>query len=321
MGHSRTIAIVAAALLGVAPALSATQAAQGVAVEIRVTDRTGAPIEKATVMLEGGPSSRDGATSPQGSLTLRNVRAGTYRLHVERDGFVTLEKDVVVRTARVTVEAALTPAPPPPEPPPAPPPSPPPPAPEPPPLVPGAVALVSVPEMAEEMLESREARTETLIGCSGATLARLIMLPETLAAHAHDDADETLYVVAGEATITIGERRQNISAGWFGVVPRTVSHTIALRGRNPPILLSTLSGPPCPAGGRARERQLPGSRPPALPHPEDRRRADDSRGQRARHGDRPVGRASVPSPKAATVAAAPGAPARARSIARPDMRT
>ncbi|MEZ5316846.1 MAG: carboxypeptidase regulatory-like domain-containing protein [Vicinamibacterales bacterium] len=255
MGHPRTVAAIVAAILasgvgGAAPILSARQAARGVVVEIRVTDRAGAALEDAAVTLEGTPSSRDGRTNAQGSVSFQTVRAGTYRVRVERDGFTTLEKEITVRTARVTVDAALTPAPAPPEPPPPPPP----PAAEVPALVPGTVALASLPSMAEAMLAGREPTAESVIGCSGATLSRLIMLRQPLAAHTHDDADETLYVVAGDATIAIGERRQNVSAGWFAVVPRTVSHEVALRGRNPLILLSTLSGPPCPAGGGAAAR-------------------------------------------------------------------
>jgi quercetin dioxygenase-like cupin family protein len=74
---------------------------------------------------------------------------------------------------------------------------------------------------------------------------RLFVLRQPLAGHTHDEADETLYMLAGEATINIGEQRQNISAGSLSIVPRTVSHTVTPRGRNAVVMLSTISGPPC----------------------------------------------------------------------------
>ena len=65
------------------------------------------------------------------------------------------------------------------------------------------------------------------------------------AAHTHADADEVLYIVAGDATLKLGYRDQNIAPGWFAVVPRGMSHTVTKRGRNPVLILSAVSGPPC----------------------------------------------------------------------------
>jgi mannose-6-phosphate isomerase-like protein (cupin superfamily) len=221
-----------------------TAAAAGVPFDVRVTDRSGAAIAGAMVRMEGGPSSRDGSTNAQGLVTFQSVRAGTYRLRLEREGFTTLEKEVVIRTTRITADAALTPAPAPPAPLPAPPPVPIV-VPEAPKLTPGAVEIVSVPTLAEKLLKGSEPSTESAIGCSGATLTRLFVLRQPLAGHSHDDADETIYVVAGEGTISVGDRRENIAAGSLSVVPRTIAHTVTPRGRNPVILVSTISGPPC----------------------------------------------------------------------------
>jgi mannose-6-phosphate isomerase-like protein (cupin superfamily) len=236
--------IVAAALLAAAPERPAAQTAGAVTLDVKVVDRRGTPLTGAFVKLEGGPTSRDGLSNAQGMVTFQGVRAGTYRLRVERAEFTTLEKDVVVRTTRITTEAALTPAPPPP-----PAPEPPPPAPvvtpEPPKLTPGPIEIVSVPTLAERLLKNGEPSTESAIGCSGATLTRLFVLRQPLAGHTHEDADETIYVVAGEATLNVGDRTQNVAAGSLGIVPRTTSHAVTPRGRNPVILLSTISGPPC----------------------------------------------------------------------------
>jgi len=213
-------------------------------VDIRVTDRSGSPLPGAIVKLEGGPSSRDGAANAQGMFTFTNVRAGTYRLRIERDRFTTFEKEIVVRTTRVAADAALSPAQPPP-----PPPEPvvvSSPAPAPPKLMPGEIAIVSVLALAEKILDGRDPPAETLIGCSGAMHVRLFVLRQPLAGHTHDEADETLYVIAGEGTINVGDQRQNIAAGSLSVVPRTISHTVTPRGRPALIMVSTISGPPCP---------------------------------------------------------------------------
>ena len=60
-----------------------------------------------------------------------------------------------------------------------------------------------------------------------------------------EEADVTLYVVAGEAMLNLGGRQQAITPGWFSVVPRGTPHTITRRGRTPAILLSVVAGPVC----------------------------------------------------------------------------
>ena len=77
-----------------------TQAARKPAVlEIRVTDRMGAPLDAANVAAEGA-SGRKGETDKNGSVTFRSLTAGTYRFRVERQGYVPLEKEVVVTGRR-----------------------------------------------------------------------------------------------------------------------------------------------------------------------------------------------------------------------------
>ena len=46
-----------------------------------------------------------------------------------------------------------------------------------------------------------------------------------------------LYVVAGEAMLSLGGHEQPISSGWFALVPRGMAHTLTKRGRNPAIVL------------------------------------------------------------------------------------
>ena len=225
----------------------AAQRARTATLEVRVTDRTGVLLEGATVIAEG-PVPREGTTNADGSVTLRNLTGGTYRLRLEHDEFVALEKEVSVKAgAPMSVYAALTPAPPKaaPQPAPVPPPAPKP-APAAPMLTPGDPRVIAIPEFAEkQLITNRETTKETPLGCSGATASRLIQIRAPLAAHSHADADEVLYVVAGDATLMLGDAEHRIGSGSLAIVPRGLSHTVTRRGGNPVILISIVGGPLC----------------------------------------------------------------------------
>jgi mannose-6-phosphate isomerase-like protein (cupin superfamily) len=234
------VAFGALAQAGQAPAAAAAPATS---MALRVTDRTGMTLESAHVTAEG-PVSRDGTTDRNGGVTFKGLNAGTYRLRVERDGFVTLEKEVIVNAGVTTsADAALSAAPPPP-PPPAPIQAPPPPAA--PVLVAGDPKVVSVTDLAEKDLASKDVTRETPIGCSGATAVRLILTRDAVPSHTHADGDETLYVVAGEASLKLAGQEYALSAGSLALVPRGADHSLTRKGKNPVIVLSTLNGPACP---------------------------------------------------------------------------
>ena len=215
----------------------------GGTLDVRVTDRTGATLDDVVVKAEGDLS-REGKTNDSGFVALTNMTAGTYRLRFEREGFVTLEKEALVRTGATTVvSAALTPAPPPPKPPPAPAPPTRQPAPD---LKAGQPRVVAIPDFVnKQLITNKETTKESPIGCSGATNTRVIQLRAPLAAHTHDDADEVLYVVAGDATIRLGSDEHRVTSGSLILVPRGMEHTVTIRGRNPVILTSALSGVAC----------------------------------------------------------------------------
>jgi mannose-6-phosphate isomerase-like protein (cupin superfamily) len=105
--------------------------------------------------------------------------------------------------------------------------------------------VISIPDLAEGQLIGREPSKESLIGCSGATVARLVQVREPLSRQARPDRDEMLYVVAGEATLQLGAASHVVTSGWFSIVPRGVEYTLTRRGRNPVVLLSIDSGQPC----------------------------------------------------------------------------
>ncbi|MQA28488.1 MAG: cupin domain-containing protein [Luteitalea sp.] len=212
---------------------------------VQVTDRTGTPIAGAQVIAEG-TSRREGTTDPEGMLTLRTMTAGTYRVRAEGEGFIAFEREVVVRNAPVpTVQLALSPAPPPPVAPPPPPPAPEPVAPAVPTVEAGAARTLSIPDLAERSLGGRDAVRTVSIGCSGISRTELLVVRETHTSGVRPDEDEMLYLVAGEATMKLGDQEQPVTPGWFSIVPRGTPRSVTRRGRNPAIFLSTVSGQPC----------------------------------------------------------------------------
>ena len=215
---------------------------------LTIVDSSGKPIDDVAVTVSGSVD-RSGTTGTDGTLSFQ-LPAGTYRVRMRSEKHVTLEKEVTIRAAtKLAAEGMLNGAAPaaPPPPPPAPTPTP-----EPKPttstLKPGAAVITSIPDLFAQM--EKQLRTnptvERELGCSGGSSSRLIMTRENVAVHTHADADEMLYVVGGEASMTIADRDQPVEAGWFGVVPRGSSHSVMRRGRNVLVLLSVRSGPPCP---------------------------------------------------------------------------
>ncbi|HEY6356597.1 MAG TPA: carboxypeptidase regulatory-like domain-containing protein [Vicinamibacterales bacterium] len=227
----------------------AAQSAPGVkpgSIDLTVTSQTGALLSGASVRADG-PSSRQGSTDVEGDVILTNVAAGTYRCRIQRDGYITLEKELTVKVgARAVAEAVLSPAPP----------APPSPAPAPPPpttaaqpvLVAGLPVAVSlVDQLADDLIKSKDAVAEHDLGCSGATSAKLIRLHDGLPSQTQADADEMLYVIAGDATLTIGGKDQVVGPGWLGIIPRGTNHALARRGNKTLLVLSIQSGPVCPS--------------------------------------------------------------------------
>ena len=215
---------------------------------ITVTDATGAVLPDVMVTAIG-PVTREGITTAAGQVRLLGIRAGTYRLRFEREGFNTFEKEVSWRagTAAPRAEATLTAAPPPPEPPPPPPP----PEPAAPAYVPdlpaGQPANVSVPDYIERNhITTREPQKENLIGCSGGAQTWLWQVRDPWQGRVHETAELMLYVVGGEGTVSLSGKDIAAEAGTLFVIPRGQTYGIVKRGRAPAMyLLATLSGPPC----------------------------------------------------------------------------
>ena len=250
MGTSPSLGIAFVAFL-IAPAGAQTPTAshrpqpKAHAIHVVVRDVSGTPLEDVGIAI-AGPTGGETATDAQGAAAV-TLSDGSYRLRLEHDGFITLERDVTIKNGQpAEVEIALNRAPTPPTPE-APPPPPPAPAPPPPPAAAaeGPPVNVSLPAFLERNFVGREPLKESILSCTPDATIRLLQLREPIAAHTHAAADEVLYVVAGEGAARIGDASTAITPGSISVIPRGTPHAIERRGKNPLIVLSTIVGEPC----------------------------------------------------------------------------
>lgn len=94
----------------VAPATEPTSTSQPTTtVNVLVTDRQGKPVPSARVVVNG--SEHAGMTNKSGRVVFTNMNSGAYTLRVERDTFITFEKDFDVRDEKgpYLVVAAISP--------------------------------------------------------------------------------------------------------------------------------------------------------------------------------------------------------------------
>ena len=235
-----------------------------------VRDRSGTALGDVRIVMSG-PVSQEVVTDASGLASVGATRDGSYRLRFERDGFITLEREISVSNGQppeIVVALSAAPVPPPPPvvvaaPPPVPvaPPAPPPAASEP----SGPPVFVAIPEFLDKNYIGRAPLKESVLGCLPSSTTRVLQLHDGLSEHAHADMDEILYVVAGEGAVRIHDSSSAVTAGSLTIIPRGVPHTIERRGKNPVIVLSTLSGAPCRAADVA---QSSANRPPATASPQ-----------------------------------------------------
>lgn len=221
-------------------------AAKPTSARVTVRDQQGTALENVKIVLAGAPGG-EFTTGFAGTAVIPNLTPGTYRIHCEREGYIPFEREFIVGTAVMTpVDIVLNAAPPPPAPPPAPEPAPKALGPA------GAPVLLSIPDFLDKNFIGREQLKESILACNTTETVRLLQLKEGVASHAHDTADEILYVVAGDGAIRIGEETAPVRAGSLAVVPHGAAHAIERRGKNPLILVSTLSGNPCQSGAQTK---------------------------------------------------------------------
>ena len=205
---------------------------------ISVTDPAGAPLGDVKVIVEG-PASRQTRTE-RGRVAIEELPTGAYKLRFELEGFVPLERELTARAGKpIEVKVTLNPAPKPPPPPPAP-------AAPPPPTIKADPAAIDILAFLDKNFVGRGTGKTSPLACATGATAVLLQMRDPLQQHTHSDADEFVYVVAGEGTGRVAENDHKLQAGMLLMVPRSVPHSFTPRGRNPLIVLSINAGQPCP---------------------------------------------------------------------------
>ena len=246
------------------PAAKAAPPRRAMPSQVIVRDRSGTPLRDVRVTISG-TAGQEIVTDAAGTASLGALRDGPYRLRLEHDGFITLERDITIRaTQPSTIEVALSFSPP--GQPVTPEPSEPPPPPEPvvvtvPAPAPrlssvpsGPPVFVSLPDFLDKNYIGREPIKESVLACLADSTTRMLQLHEAIGEHMHADMDEVLYIVAGEGTIRARGESSTVSAGALSVIPHGVPHAIERRGKNPLMVLSMLSGAPCPVSAPAERK-------------------------------------------------------------------
>jgi mannose-6-phosphate isomerase-like protein (cupin superfamily) len=217
--------------------------AASVTVTITVTDDKGEAIGgvKVTTSIDG--AEKDAQTTAGGIARFLSVKPGEYRVRFEHESYITLERDIVVKGVGLDLTVPLSTAP-----------APPPKAPEPSAAgsnnaPPGDARALSIVDFLESNhLSGRDPSRTDQLGCTASSKTTLIQVRDSLEEKAQADADEVLYVVAGEGTLRLGNKDVSLQAGGLAVVPRGTVRGLTRKGKNPLMLLSVVSGPPCTGG-------------------------------------------------------------------------
>lgn len=216
------------------PAVAAPRTAS---VRIAVRDQDGTGLSDVRLELSGDATG-EFVTGGAGTIVIPDLKDGVYRLHCEREGFITLEREFTIRGgAYGQIDVVLSAAPPPP-----------PPQPAPAAAAPAAVApggppvTLSIVDYLDRNLIGREPLKESILACNPQETVRLLQMREKVAEHVHESGDEVIYVVAGEGTVRIGEAATPVRAGSLVVVTSGTGHAFERAGKNPLIVVSTLTG-------------------------------------------------------------------------------
>jgi mannose-6-phosphate isomerase-like protein (cupin superfamily) len=204
---------------------------------VAVSDSSGAPVSDVKVTLTG--AAQRTSRTERGRIVFEGLPAGAYRFRFEKNGFVTLDHEVTGRGGKpIDVKVMLTPVP-----------KPilpvgglPPQAPQ---VMDAKLVVLDMPAFIERHYVGRAAGKSTPLGCATGGAATLLQINEPVAQHAHDDADEFIYVIAGEGTARLGERQESLGPAVFLMIPRNTTHTLSAGRKKPLVLISMRAGEKC----------------------------------------------------------------------------
>lgn len=213
-------------------------AGSAVTFALMVTDTSGAPLTDVRVTLTG-PAERTGRTEG-GRLVFEGIPAGAYRFRFDKDGYISLERELTARGGAPTdVKVALTAAPPPPKPVE---PVKPPPAER---VVEARPLALDLPTYIEKNYVGRAPGRATGLSCTTGGAANLLQINEPVKEHTHGDSDEFVYVIAGEGSARIGGSAEPMGPGMLLVIPRGTAHTFTAGPKKPLVVVSILAGEKC----------------------------------------------------------------------------
>jgi uncharacterized RmlC-like cupin family protein len=118
---------------------------------------------------------------------------------------------------------------------------------EPPPPPPAEIkmAVLDMPAFIEKNYIGRAAGKTTPMGCAPGGSSTLIQMNEPLAQHTHDDADEFIYVIAGQGMAKLSGREESLGPAVFLMIPRGMPHTVTAGPKKPLVMMSVLAGDKC----------------------------------------------------------------------------
>jgi len=204
---------------------------------IVVKDAAGAPLTDVRVSLTG-PVQRNARTEG-GRIVFENVPSGEYQFHFEKPGYVPADQTVTGRGAKpIPVEVSMTAVVPPPKPVA--------------PLKPTAPAaadaklvVLDMPAYIERNYVGKAPDRTIEMACAAGGSATLIQVNVAVVEHTHGDADEFIYVIAGQGSARMGDRIESLGPGVFMLIPRGTPHAFAVSGKKPLVFVSTRAGDKC----------------------------------------------------------------------------
>jgi mannose-6-phosphate isomerase-like protein (cupin superfamily) len=212
-------------------------------VTLTVYDKTGSPIGDTAVSLSGAGADapREARTTAGGIARFLTVKPGDYRARFDHEGFVSFERDITVKGgAPLEMDITLTPIPT----------APAPKAPEPVAATNTAPAgdarsLTIVDFIEKNGIRGGDPVKTDQLGCTASAKTTLLQIRDAVPEQSRADADETIYVVAGEGSLRLGNKDVPLQASSVAVIPRGTVRGISRKGKNVLYVLSVVSGPPC----------------------------------------------------------------------------
>lgn len=204
---------------------------------VTVSDPSGAPIPGVMITLTGAAERK--TRTEGGRAVFEGLPSGSYRFRFDKDGFISLERELTGRgAAPIEVKATLSVVP---SPPAQPVPSA---SPTPEPLVNAKLVVLDMPAFIEKYYVGKAAGKVMPMACATGGAATLVQINEPVAEHAHADADEFVYVIAGQGQASLAGKQEPLGPAVFMMIPRGTPHTFTAT-KKPLVLVSTRAGERC----------------------------------------------------------------------------